>query len=46
MIHAVFGRGRVEAVEGEGGDQKVIVAFESGAKKRFSANIAPLRKLN
>ena len=46
VIHAVFGRGRVEAVEGEGGDQKVIVAFESGAKKRFSANIAPLRKLN
>ena len=46
VIHAVFGRGKVSEVSGEGSDQKVIVDFESGARKRFSANIAPLRKLN
>ena len=46
VIHAVFGRGRVSEVAGEGSDQKVIVDFDSGARKRFSANIAPLRKLN
>ena len=46
VMHAVFGRGRVSEVSGEGSDQKVIVDFDSGARKRFSANIAPLRKLN
>ena len=46
VIHAVFGRGRVSEVSGEGSDQKVIVDFDSGARKRFSANIAPLRKLD
>ena len=46
VIHAVFGRGKVSEVAGEGSDQKVIVDFDSGARKRFSANIAPLRKLN
>ena len=46
VIHAVFGRGKVSEVSGEGSDQRVIVDFDSGARKRFSANIAPLRKLN
>ena len=46
VIHAVFGRGKVSEVVGEGSDQKVIVDFDSGARKRFSANIAPLRKLD
>ena len=46
VMHAVFGRGKVSEVAGEGSDQKVIVDFDSGARKRFSANIAPLRKLN
>ena len=46
VIHAVFGRGRVSEVSGEGSGQKVIVDFDSGARKRFSANIAPLRKLD
>ncbi len=46
VVHAVFGRGRVSEVVGEGSDQKVIVAFESGSLKRFSANIAPLRRID
>ena len=46
VMHAVFGRGKVSEVAGEGSDQKVIVDFDSGARKRFSANIAPLRKLD
>ncbi len=46
VLHAVFGRGTVMELEGEGSAQKVSVAFESGAKKRFSVGIAPLRKIN
>lgn len=46
VIHAVFGRGCVTRIEGEGSGQKVCVRFDSGAEKRFSANIAPLRRLD
>ena len=46
VVHAVFGKGEVIAVEGEGESQKVSIRFDSGAQKRFSANIAPLRRLN
>lgn len=46
VAHAVFGRGTVTELEGEGSAQKVSVAFESGAKKRFSVGIAPLRKID
>ena len=46
VVHAVFGKGTVTEVEGEGGTQKVIVRFNAtGQLKRFSANIAPLRKI-
>lgn len=45
VIHAVFGKGTVQQIEGEGSAQKVIVRFNAtGQIKRFSANIAPLRK--
>ena len=46
VVHAVFGRGTVMQLEGEGSAQKVSVEFENGAKKRFSAGIAPLRKID
>ncbi len=46
VIHAVFGRGNVTRLEGEGSSQKVCVKFDTGAEKRFSANIAPLRKID
>jgi len=46
VIHAVFGRGSVTRLEGEGSTQKVCVKFDTGSEKRFSANIAPLRKLD
>ena len=42
VIHAVFGRGNVTRLEGD----KVCVKFDTGSEKRFSANIAPLRKLD
>jgi len=47
VIHAVFGKGIVQDIEGEGSAQKVIVRFNAtGQLKRFSANIAPLRKID
>ena len=46
VIHAVFGRGSVMRLEGEGSSQKVCVKFDTGSEKRFSANIAPLRKID
>ena len=47
VVHAVFGKGTVTEVEGEGGGQKVIVRFNATKQlKRFSANIAPLRKVD
>ena len=46
VIHAVFGRGNITRLEGEGSGQKVCVKFDTGAEKRFSANIAPLRKID
>ncbi len=44
VTHAVFGKGTVEEVSGDA--SKVTVRFDSGALKRFSANIAPLRRIN
>ena len=47
VVHAVFGKGTVTGIEGEGSAQKVIVRFNAtNQMKRFSANIAPLRKIN
>ena len=46
VYHAVFGRGRITKVSGEGSAQKVCVAFPDRPEKQFSANIAPLKKLN
>ena len=44
VTHAVFGKGTVEEVSGDA--SKVTVRFDNGALKRFSANIAPLRRIN
>lgn len=46
VIHGVFGRGEIVEVIGEGSDQKVIVKFANGAQKRFSANVAPIKKID
>ena len=46
VVHSVFGRGTVERIEGEGAEQKVIVRFANGNAKRFSASIAPLRRID
>ena len=45
VIHGVFGRGEIVETIGEGSDQKVIVKFANGAQKRFSANVAPIKKI-
>jgi len=46
VVHAVFGRGVVVGLSGEGSAQKVSVRFANDVEKRFSASIAPLRKLD
>ena len=46
VIHRSFGRGQVVAVSGEGADQKVRVAFDGRGEKVFSANAAPIVKVN
>ena len=46
VYHAVFGRGKITRVIGEGTAQKVCVAFPDRPEKQFSANVAPLKKLN
>ena len=45
VIHGVFGRGEIVETIGEGSDQKVIVKFSNGSQKRFSANVAPIKKI-
>lgn len=44
VTHAVFGKGTVEEMSED--NAKVTVRFDSGALKRFSANIAPLRRID
>ena len=46
VVHAVFGRGVVTGLSGEGSAQKVSVRFANDVEKRFSAAIAPLRKID
>ena len=43
VIHSVFGKGTVQETDASAG--KVIVLFDTGSKKLFSANIAPLRRI-
>ncbi len=43
VIHAVFGKGTVQEVDAA--TAKVVVQFDTGSSKRFSANIAPLKRI-
>jgi DNA helicase-2/ATP-dependent DNA helicase PcrA len=45
VLHQRFGVGTVVAMDGEGDDMKIQIAFEQGGIKKFMANLAPLKKL-
>ncbi|MDA9189469.1 ATP-dependent DNA helicase, partial [bacterium] len=42
VIHSLYGEGRVLEVEGSGSDEKVLINFLDGTKKRFMVKFAPL----
>ncbi len=45
VIHNRFGRGTIVAMEGEGSDLRIKIAFEQGGIRSFMAELAPLKKL-
>jgi DNA helicase-2/ATP-dependent DNA helicase PcrA len=45
VLHKRFGRGTVVAIEGEGTDLRIKIAFEQGGIRNFMAELAPLKKL-
>ncbi len=45
VLHQRFGVGTVVAMDGEGADLRIQIAFEQGGIKKFMANLAPLKKL-
>ncbi len=45
VMHGRFGMGTVIAIDGEGDDSKLTIAFEQGGIKKFLASLAPLKKI-
>lgn len=44
--HSLYGEGTVLESEGSGKDEKVLIRFYDGARKKFMASIAPLTIIN
>jgi len=44
VIHAIYGAGEVLDSQGNGGDEKVVIKFIDGTKKKFLVKFAPLVK--
>lgn len=42
VIHSLYGVGRVEDSEGSGADEKVLIKFTDGARKKFMVKFAPI----
>jgi DNA helicase-2/ATP-dependent DNA helicase PcrA len=42
VIHGLYGEGKVISSEGSGADEKVMIQFSSGDKKKFAVKFAPL----
>ncbi|OFZ14404.1 MAG: hypothetical protein A2X86_06045 [Bdellovibrionales bacterium GWA2_49_15] len=42
IIHSVYGKGTVLDTEGFGAEEKVVIIFPDGAKKRFLVKFAPI----
>ncbi|MFP5491309.1 MAG: hypothetical protein ACLGG0_07395 [Bacteriovoracia bacterium] len=45
MLHALYGEGLVVESEGMGSDEKILIKFKDGVKKRFMVKFAPLQRL-
>lgn len=42
VIHSLYGKGKVEESEGSGADEKVLIKFADGARKKFMVKFAPI----
>jgi len=42
IFHALYGEGKVLETKGSGEQEKVLIKFKDGAKKRFMASMAPI----
>lgn len=42
VIHSLYGKGKVEESEGAGADEKVLIKFADGARKKFMVKFAPI----
>ncbi|MBI2521645.1 MAG: UvrD-helicase domain-containing protein [Bdellovibrio sp.] len=42
VIHSVYGKGKVLETEGFGAEEKVLIIFPDGAKKKFLVKFAPI----
>jgi DNA helicase-2/ATP-dependent DNA helicase PcrA len=46
VVHSLYGEGVVVDSEGNGADEKVLIKFSDGNKKRFMVKFAPLVPLH
>jgi DNA helicase-2/ATP-dependent DNA helicase PcrA len=42
VVHSLYGEGKVLETSGIGGDEKVVIKFMDGAKKKFMVKFAPI----
>lgn len=42
VVHSLYGKGKVEESEGSGADEKVLIKFADGARKKFMVKFAPI----
>lgn len=42
VVHSLYGKGKVEESEGSGADEKVLIKFTDGARKKFMVKFAPI----
>lgn len=42
VVHSLYGIGKVEKSEGSGADEKVLIKFSDGNKKKFMVKFAPI----
>jgi len=42
VVHSLYGAGSVESSEGSGADEKVLIKFTDGNKKKFMVKFAPI----
>ena len=42
VVHSLYGAGKVEDSEGSGSDEKVMIRFSDGARKKFMVKFAPI----